>query len=158
MLNDKKLRIVTWFSYYRWLATKGHLNETADQFGMGVTTLYMCIYKVCTAINTTLRSSISFPETPEEQQTVIAECSSLIGFSNIIGAVGSSHIPVKRPQTNEQHAYCNNKGFHSMVLQGAVKADGNFTDVYCAWPGSAHDSRVFRHSSLSQRDFPSHAW
>ena len=35
-----------------------------------------------------------------------------------------------------------------MQLQVACDTDMIFTDVYCGWPGAAHDARVLRNNSL----------
>jgi len=35
-------------------------------------------------------------------------------------------------------------------LQAVVDGKGRFIDISCAWPGSMHDSRIFRLSSLFQ--------
>lgn len=56
------------------------------------------------------------------------------------------HIPIPGPTAD--NSYYNCKGYHSIILQAVCNAYMEFTDVYCGWPGSAHDSRVWQNSPL----------
>ena len=71
------------------------------------------------------------------------------GFPGVLGAIDGSYIPVKRPRKNPEQ-YINRKGFHSLQLQVICDADVLFTSVFCSYPGSVHDARVFRNSSIFQ--------
>ena len=44
--------------------------------------------------------------------------------------------------------YYNRKGFYSIVLQAVIDSNGKFIDIFVGYPGSTHDSRIFRNSSL----------
>lgn len=67
-----------------------------------------------------------------------------------VGAVDGSHIPIIAPHLFPED-YRNRKGFHSINLQGCVDYAGLFIGIFVGFPGKAHDSRVFRHSSLATR-------
>ena len=67
-----------------------------------------------------------------------------------VGAVDGSHIPITAPR-HGRTSYRNRKGFYSVVLQGCVNFSGKFIDTCAGFPGRAHDSRVYRNSSLSER-------
>lgn len=69
------------------------------------------------------------------------------GFPNIIGAVDGMHVPIPAP-TNDAASYYNRKGFYSVLLQGTCNAQSVFIDCFIGWPGSSHDSRVWKNSSL----------
>ena len=66
-----------------------------------------------------------------------------------MGAVDACHIPIERPRENE-HAFVNRKGFHSIVLMGVCDERLLFTDICVGWPGSVHDSRIFKNSPLGR--------
>ena len=72
------------------------------------------------------------------------------GVQGAIGAVDGCHIEILRPQDNEQ-AYVNRKGYHSINLMAVVDHRCRFIDICVGWPGSVHDSRVFRNSPLGRR-------
>lgn len=70
-------------------------------------------------------------------------------FPGVLGAIDGCHIPVKAPRKNHEQ-YINRKGFHSLQLQVICDMDMQFTDVFCGYPGSVHDARVFRNSLFFQ--------
>lgn len=67
-------------------------------------------------------------------------------FPNVIGCIDGSHIPIRGP-TND-NSYYNRKGYHSMILQGICNSKLEFIDIFCGWPGSAHDARVWQNSPI----------
>jgi hypothetical protein len=44
--------------------------------------------------------------------------------------------------------YINRKGFPSINVQATCNAREIFTSVDCQWPGSVHDNRIFKNSSI----------
>jgi len=66
---------------------------------------------------------------------------------NIIGAIDCTHVTIKAP-TQHKNCYYDRKQNCSIVLQAVVDADLRFTNLYCGEPGSVHDARVLRKSSL----------
>lgn len=70
-------------------------------------------------------------------------------FPNVFGCVDGSHIPIPGPL--KDNSYYNRKGFHSILLQGICNAKKEFIDVYCGWPGSTHDARVWKNSPIYKK-------
>ncbi|KAG1968277.1 protein ALP1-like [Pimephales promelas] len=69
------------------------------------------------------------------------------GLPQCIGAIDGLHIPIIAPQ--DYHCdYFNHKGWHSIILQGVVDGKGLFWNVFTGLPGSLHDARVLRLSTL----------
>ena len=136
----------------RWLTTSESIRQVSNRFGMGISTLHYVIRTVCVALIETFQSSvIKFPSDAQEWKIVHSEFASLFGFPNVAGAVDGSHIPIKSPPPQRQRAYFNRKNWHSIVLQGTVRASGAFMDVYCGWPGSVGDGRIWENSSLGNK-------
>lgn len=61
------------------------------------------------------------------------------GFPGVLDAIDGCHFLVKGPRKNQKQ-YINHKGFHSP----------QFADVFCGYPGSVCDARVFRNSPFFQ--------
>ncbi|XP_052261316.1 putative nuclease HARBI1 [Dreissena polymorpha] len=72
------------------------------------------------------------------------------GFPQVVGVVDGTHIRIQAPSANEDD-YVNRKGFHSLNVQMICDATFRFVDVVAKWPGSVHDSRIFRESAIRQR-------
>lgn len=65
----------------------------------------------------------------------------------MIGAIDGSHISIKALRECPEN-YIDRKDFHSIVLQACCDHEIFFTNCYCGWPGSVHDSRVLRNSDI----------
>ncbi|KAI5635137.1 DDE superfamily endonuclease domain-containing protein [Phthorimaea operculella] len=74
------------------------------------------------------------------------------GLKNIIGAIDCTHIKINRPRgINHSEVYRNRKGYFSINAQAVVGQDMKIYDLVVRWPGSTHDSRIFRNSRLHSR-------
>ncbi|KAK0142220.1 putative nuclease HARBI1 [Merluccius polli] len=71
------------------------------------------------------------------------------GLPNVMGCVDGTQIPITAPAENEAD-YVNRKSFHSINVQ-ICDAAYIVTNVEAKWPGSVHDSRIYRECSLSNR-------
>ncbi|VEN35920.1 unnamed protein product [Callosobruchus maculatus] len=67
-------------------------------------------------------------------------------FPGVVGCVDGTHIAIPGPWRD--NSYYNRKGTHSVLLQAICNSNLEFLDVYCGWPGSAHDARVWANSPI----------
>jgi len=72
---------------------------------------------------------------------------SIAGFPNVVGAIDCSHIAVKTPSEHEE-AFVNRKGIHTINIQAVCDPDMKITNIVAKWPGSTHDSFIWRSSGL----------
>ncbi|KAJ8277373.1 hypothetical protein GJAV_G00074470 [Gymnothorax javanicus] len=72
-------------------------------------------------------------------------------FPNVIGALDCTHVQIKRPSGPNEGDFINRKSFHSINVQMICDADCLFSNVVAKWPGSVHNARIFRASSIHQR-------
>ncbi|KAL9978171.1 hypothetical protein ACROYT_G015662 [Oculina patagonica] len=54
----------------------------------------------------------------------------------------------ERAPHQHENGYVKRNGFHSINVQGICNHEGMFTNVVARWPGSMHDSDVFRSSNI----------
>ncbi|XP_038157732.1 putative nuclease HARBI1 [Cyprinodon tularosa] len=71
-------------------------------------------------------------------------------FPNVVGCIDGTHIPIIAPSENEAD-YVNRRSIHSINVQIICDAAHIITNVEAKWPGSVHDSRIYRESTLSNR-------
>lgn len=63
------------------------------------------------------------------------------------GAIDGSHIKIDKP-VEDPDSYINRKQYFSIHVQGTVNHDMKFIDVFIGYPGSVHDARVLKNSTL----------
>lgn len=71
-------------------------------------------------------------------------------FPGVIGAIDCTHIAILKPN-EEEHAFVNRKGYHSLNVQIICDADLRILAINSNFPGSNHDSFIWRQSQI--RDF-----
>jgi len=68
---------------------------------------------------------------------------------NCIGLIDCTHIRVLRPPAADYPvAFLNRKKYHSLNVQVVVDSWGMVTNLIAMWPGSVHDSRIFKNTPL----------
>ncbi|XP_044754446.1 putative nuclease HARBI1 [Coccinella septempunctata] len=72
-------------------------------------------------------------------------------FPRCIGALDCTHVKIQSPGGDNAEIFRNRKQFFSLNVQSVADADLKFRDIVVRWPGSAHDSHIFRNSVLCER-------
>ncbi|XP_048114216.1 putative nuclease HARBI1 [Alosa alosa] len=75
----------------------------------------------------------------------------LSGFPNVLGAIDCTHVRIRAPSGPAEPDYVNRKSFHSLNIQMVCDERCLISNIEAKWPGSAHDSRIFRESALARR-------
>ncbi|XP_071149239.1 putative nuclease HARBI1 [Mytilus edulis] len=111
---------------------------------------------------------ISWPDN-QRKNAILARFYDKAGFPNVVGSIDGTHIRITGPSIDEP-AFVNRKGFRSTNVQAICDHEGQinygttfstfvtiiflfkgrFTNISARWPGSAHDSHVFRTSAIGQ--------
>ncbi|XP_052788842.1 putative nuclease HARBI1 [Mya arenaria] len=92
-----------------------------------------------------------------QQQEIMREFFTSAGFPNVIGAVDSSHIRIFMPK--DGHDFINRKNFASINVMAVSDSKGRFTFLDARWPGSSHDSFIYRASDLADHmDAMNRSW
>ncbi|XP_062588387.1 uncharacterized protein LOC134250044 [Saccostrea cucullata] len=149
---EKRSLACLWF-----LGNTETFRSVADRFGMSKETLHFLlaqfngIFKSHKFLNT----FISWPTTDVELSNLAEKFSQRAGFPDAVGAIDGTYIPISGPSEYRDSYICR-KGFAAMHLQAVCGPDLKFLDVFSAYPGSVHDTRVYRNSPLFQvlQDLP----
>ena len=64
-------------------------------------------------------------------------------FPGVVGLVDGTHILIQRPSEIEAD-YINRQFYHSINVQAICQPDGTFSVVLARFPGSVHDSRIWK--------------
>ncbi|XP_024892965.1 putative nuclease HARBI1 isoform X2 [Temnothorax curvispinosus] len=135
------------FLIFLWyIANTEPLRTMSDRFNVSISSVFRVLRRIIAWLLTKKDIIIKWPQENE----IIMVCEKFNrkqGIRNILGAIDSTHIQILKPSSNARN-YCNRKKFFSINLQAVVDADMLFTNIYRGEPGSLHDARVFRRSSL----------
>ncbi|XP_036386021.1 putative nuclease HARBI1 [Megalops cyprinoides] len=101
---------------------------------------------VSDALVTVSDQFIKFPSLAVQKQ-VQQDFLSVAGFPGVVGALGCTHIAIRRPEVNP-NLYVNRKHFYSMNLQITTTADCRITSAVARFPGSFSCAHVLQHSPL----------
>ncbi|XP_067224491.1 putative nuclease HARBI1 [Chanodichthys erythropterus] len=133
----------------RFFASGAFLYSVGDAEQLNKATICRKIRSVCLAIKALADVFISFPG-HRRLCDMKEEFYRIAGFPNVIGAVDCTHIRIKAPSGAHEADFVNRKSFHSINVQMVCNADCVISNVVAKWPGSVHDSRIFRASEIYQ--------
>ncbi|XP_053394054.1 putative nuclease HARBI1 [Mercenaria mercenaria] len=143
--TEKKLLV-----FIKYVATQLYYQAIADMFGICETTVHNIVHDVSKLISSHLLNTLVKWPSGRSLKNIENGFKEMQGFPGVIGAIDASHIPIRTPIEYPEN-YFNRKSFPSVILQAVCDNNMMFTDVYCGWPGSVHDARVLRNSSLFEK-------
>ncbi|XP_050973966.1 putative nuclease HARBI1 [Labeo rohita] len=129
------------------LSTSAEYCFLSELFGVPIPAVCQCVREVCEAIILLLKPLYMQLPADHELEEHAEQFHTLWGFPHCIGVIDSLHIPVKSPSTETQDCW-NPRGWHSVVLQGVVNAQGTFWDVCSGFTGSTDDMTILQSSEL----------
>ncbi|XP_025098862.1 putative nuclease HARBI1 [Pomacea canaliculata] len=130
----------------RFYATGTFQNVCADLAGVSQSMAGRIIDRVTRALLDRAHRWITFPNQQEADRQK-AKFFNLGGFPDVVGCIDGTHVRIQAPWRNE-HEYVCRKNYHSINVQVICNADLLFIDVVAKWPGSVHDARILRQSSI----------
>lgn len=111
---------------------------------------FRSIHQVTAAIDTFLANeAIVFPQTRRELNAKKAAFMNRFNFPGVVGVVDGTHIAILKPN-EEEHNFINRKGFHSLNVQIICDSDLKILNVNANYPGSTHDSFIWRQSQVKE--------
>lgn len=131
-----------------WLGQGNQYHGTGLTHGIHKSTVGRTIQRVVSAINRRLfQSTVCWPS---NISGVVEQFYRMARFPSVIGVIDGSLIPIDAPTINEE-AFVDRKGSHSINCMVVCGPNLEFFYVSANWPGSVHDARVLRRSSLFRR-------
>ncbi|XP_055999383.1 putative nuclease HARBI1 [Ostrea edulis] len=137
------------FVCLRFFATGAYHKLIGDSINVSESTVGRCCRSVTDAILRVRQQFIVFPRDAQARKTK-QEFIKIAGFPNTLGCGDGTFIRIIAPSENEPD-FVNRKGFHSLNVQMVCDTNFKFTSVCASWPGSVHDSRIWRESSLCRQ-------
>ncbi|KAJ8930015.1 hypothetical protein NQ314_017244 [Rhamnusium bicolor] len=144
--NDKisaigQVLILLWFAGHQ----KSAFRDVEDRFNLLISSMYRIVRRLIYFLSNMAPEIAKWPNAKERQD--IERNFREKQFPDVIGAIDESHVKVDNPQ-NDPDSYLNRKHFFSIQLQ-VVCNKKKIKEIFVGYPGSVHNSRVFRISPLS---------
>ncbi|KAJ6668314.1 hypothetical protein lerEdw1_015691, partial [Lerista edwardsae] len=111
-------------------------------------TVSRAIDRVLAAINKHCKKYISFPQERNAVLTVKQNFADKYRFPNVIGAIDCTHVRIQKPFREDPRSFMNRKQYYSVNMQVVCDAKLRILDVVAEFPGSVHDSHIWRMSGL----------
>ncbi|XP_061193223.1 putative nuclease HARBI1 [Saccostrea echinata] len=131
----------------RFYASGSFLQVIGDTIGFEKSTVSKTVKDVTNAIADKAGQFIKWPVTQSARATIKTAFYQQARFPNVIGCIDGTHVRIVAP-SNDENAYVNRKGYHSLNIQAVCDHEGRFTNVNASWPGSVHDAHIFRTSQI----------
>ena len=149
------------FTALQFYATGTFQRVDGDLHGVSQSSVSRIVEAVSTAMSLRAANLIKFPTSAAEQRQIIADFYKLADFPSVLGCIDGTQVPILAPRENE-HVYVCRKGYHSLNVQVVCDAKLRFLNIVAKWPGSSHDSFMWRNSNLynylESRPPADHGW
>lgn len=140
--SEMKMKI-----FLRYMADPGFQSGIAEEMGIHQTTVSKTVISVSKKIMEKANIWIKFPSSLQDITAAKAEWLQKFNFPSAIGVIDCTHVRIPKP-TQHGDEYVNRKGFTSINVQATCNAKECFTSVVASWPGSVHDCRIWKNSSV----------
>lgn len=123
-------------------ATGSFQLSVGNHFGVHQSTICRTVWKVTRAL---IHSGHGFRLAADNRSKEL--WFEKFGFPNIIGATDCTHVEIQKPPATEfPESYMNRKSYYSVNVQIICDSNSKIISLIPNWPGSVHDSRIFKSS------------
>ena len=119
-------------------------------FGLGKSSAVQITAAFCSCIAQRAGRYIKFPSNEREAIIAIEKFSESCKLTQVIGAIDATHVEIVAPEDNPSD-YFSHKHKYTINTHTVVGANIVFLDMETGFPGSIHDARVLRASTLYQK-------
>lgn len=135
----------------RFLATGAYQILLGDDMHIHKSTTCRIISKVIPQIAALHNAYIVMPQNTVEVAELKNSFHEIAGFPSVVGCIDCTHVRIRSPGGENAEQYRNRKGYFSYNVQAVCDANLRIINIDARWPGSTHDSSIFRASSLHLR-------
>ena len=142
-LNSKQRMEV----FLRCIGDPGFQIGVGEDIGITQSTVSKTFTAVLDKVVEKADTWIMFPNEPHDFQAAKDAWQAKYQFPCAIGALDCTHIQIEKPGHHGDEYVCR-KGTATLNVQATCDAAERFTSVEANWPGSVHDSRIWKNSAV----------
>lgn len=135
--------------FLRYVSDPGYQSGVAIDVGVERSTVCKTFSSVLDKIVEKSDNWIKFPSNLEDMDQAKADWASKFRIPTAIGAIDCTHVHIQKPSQFGDE-YINRKGKTTINVQMTCDANEKITSVDAQWPGSVHDSRIWRLSGVQE--------
>ena len=145
---EKRVAIAIWR-----LSTGNSFRTVSKTFAVGKSTAVSITRKFCREMRRLAHLFIKFPSNRRETAQAIEQFKMCYDtqIPQAVGAIDGTHINIVAPEGEGKEDYFSRKQRYTINTQGVVGANLIFHDIATGFPGSCHDARNLRNSSIFRR-------
>lgn len=132
----------------KYFATGCDWRNISEKFGVSKSTVSRCVLQFCDVLVQDAENWIFFPCDTDTLQNHINLFYQFAGFPNCVGAIDGTLIRIQKPAIDD-HVFVCRKGFHAMNVLLICNAEQRIMYCNAKFPGSSHDSYIFRSSNIA---------
>lgn len=136
--------------FLRYLATGSFMKVSSELCSVTKSTAWKSIHLIIKSLIKQREIFIKFPD-QNDLSKIEHAFRQKKGFPGVVGCVDGTHIPIEVPKSDITETFRNRKGYMSLNCQMICGPIGEIYDCITCWPGSTHDSRVWRESRIFER-------
>ena len=137
--------------FLRYVGDPGFQVGVGEDIGIQQSTVSKTITKVLYQMIEKSHVWLKFPTSANDIENAKAAWQDKEAFhiSCVIGALDCTHVRIPKPSGIQGDEFVNRKGQATINVQATCNANEVFTSVDAQWPGSVHDSRIWRNSTAA---------
>jgi hypothetical protein len=138
--------------FLRHVGDPGFQSGVAEDKGIHQSTVCKTFSKVLKQIVAKANLWIKFPSTLADIRISQQLWQENFEMPGAIGALDCTHVKIWKPGGRRAYGdeYINRKGVASINVQASCDAQERFTSIDANWPGSVHDSRIWKNSDVGR--------
>ncbi|KAJ8972589.1 hypothetical protein NQ314_000117, partial [Rhamnusium bicolor] len=122
------------------------VQSIAGRFNISKSSLHISFQRVVKSLNNVAPQIIKWPNA-DDREEIQQQFYSSGQIPGCVGAIDGTYIPIKAPTKNPE-VYINRKCFYGITLQAICDYNRKFIDIFCGYPSSVSDNRIFRNSDI----------
>ncbi|KAK0156165.1 putative nuclease HARBI1 [Merluccius polli] len=127
----------------RFYATGSFLQVVGDGLGLSKSSVCRSVQAVTYSLLSLVPQHVRFPTTRDEMSATQEQFFRSFRIPQVVGAVDGTLVPILTPRV-DAHVFICRKGYAAVNCQVVCDHQGIILDVVARWPGSTHDSFVFK--------------